>query len=93
MDRDELKAALQGAIAVGVGDLFIELGDLPFGSPARAELQRREKDIIRIITEGTLRALRTSFEIEVQNLSLEDALAAAEAIVDELTPAQAAVKL
>lgn len=82
-DKEKLKAAIKGAVAVGVCDLFVELGVLPFDSPARKELQRREQDIIRVITEGTLRALQTSLEIEIQDVSLEDALAAARDIFSE----------
>lgn len=83
-DIAKLKNAIEGAVAVGVADLFIELDVLPLGSALRQELAEREAGLTRALTAGVLRALKVSLEIEVHELSLEDALKAANLISAEL---------
>jgi hypothetical protein len=83
-DAEKFKTAIKGAVAVGVANLFTEFDLLPFDSPLRRELASKEVDLVRVITEETLRALKLSFEIEVSGISLEAALEAANCIAVEL---------
>jgi hypothetical protein len=83
-DIEKLKTAIKGAVAVGVADLFIELDLLPLGSALRQELAQREQGLTRALTDGVLRALKVSLEIEVLDMSIEGALKAANLISAEL---------
>lgn len=87
-DVEKLKTAIKGAIAVGVADLFMELDLLPLDSRLREELAMKEAELARVITEGSLRALKLSLEIEVFDISLDDALLAADALAAELVMSQ-----